>query len=1709
MVRKQATLYLCLLLLLVQTCTTGYAPSGTAHAEPAEAAKPKILKMVPAKARFAPGEAAELILTLDQSADWSGRLHLQIYQLNTLVAEGDKALTVLKAGSSQLTVSWTPPAEDFRGYTAKAWIEGDAPTEYATAAIDVSSDWTHFPRYGYVADFPQETAEESDAKLKELSQDYYINAYQFYDWMWRHDVSVYSKTDGNGVPLTDADGNFIDEDINADSHYADLLGRSLYPLTVKQQVEAAQKYGSAAMAYQMNYAARENYEDFGVSPEWGLYNSAELDKSNPQKDQNGYTFDVNGKTTSLFLQDPGSKFWQDYITKQFDRSINTFGFNGIHLDQWGANDNNFLYDYNGNKRYYSLDYARLINSVKDSLLANNSGKSNVTFNMVGGNAEYSAVPNPDTKTDFDYSEIWQDRNNYRDIQKVVEDTREKDGGKAMVIAGYMNYKEATGLPTRGTEAQDVPVTLDYQSRIAKAYGWVGNFGRKDTDAVKFTVNAPADGMYTLALNYGQGNGSGSPEGKLIVNGEVAAAAIPFDANTGWGNPTAQATVAATLKKGENSVEVKLNTNGLWLNLAGLEVQGQGINERYEAVDAKLDTVIVDQYSHVYYFDTAGDYVEFHVNVPAEGDYPLGFSYASDWQAVNRNLIVNDVPQGEVSFAGIGTWDKFSELSNLQKVHLNAGDNTITLKASTNDLGIKLQYMTVGAQKYSALYADVPQTNSMNYSESKTDNFGQAGQTVTYNVYADHALDAITVLYHGDNEPVMSVLVDGEPAPQAQNITFPKTAGGWDGPMQPRELPVAIPEGQHKVTLRMESSGQYTNVGGIIAGGYEYSTGGAETTGGVVAITGYASDFNNGNDRVAFTVNTAQSGSYDLGWMYQNNAQGAVTVSRSVYINNGAGTPVSFAPTTDEWREAAVNGIQLAEGENRIFIKMTEGQDSGIKLDKLNITLSGDSNPVTRSYEAESTDTEAEAPFSLYKDTVLNFGEIGEQVSYPVNIPQSGEQSLIFSYSNAGGLTTRSVYIDGVRAKDEHGRDLKIGLDGTESSEKYSGDGYVIIPHMAAGAHTVTLKMEADDIAGTIRLRGVTAGYFNEPSVRLMDAGLASMGATHIELGTAEKQAEGPNMLAHEYYPNRSKKMLESTKDSMQEYYKFNAAYENLLYDSKADASAVVSVEAAGGNVATSKDGTENTLWTTVRTNDANTGFERYDVLHLINLLNNDDNWRNAAHEPAVLQDLKVSYDIGITEKEAPDLKVYAASPDTGHGLSQELKYTWDGEQLQIKLPSLQYWTMIYIDKAPKTAVVQPIFSAEEPNPPSPTPTATVVPTPAATAAPGGEGISPEKPSATPTPGLTERGSLILHAEDLSGAVDGIITIAVNEEKYNRIVIPVSVAEGMQGKSLQLQGSNFTLNFKHDNILQLLEENKGKITAESQIQITFNKIEPKDASLPGVKPWVPAGPTYAFEFGVTTSDKEMIMSSAFRSPVQLSLKVGDLDQPGSLNDLLGIYTFIEPLKKWEYVSSRIDTAKQEISAELSHFSRYTVFAYDKTYADVPAEHWAYKAIHTLTAKHVINGITENTFNPSAKVTRAQFAVLLAKTLQLKGNGQAPFTDVAVGSWYAGDVAAAYQAGLITGRSGKLFAPNEAITRQEMAVMLSKALGKSGSTIRAEEKPLAFGDNKEISAWAQAAVRLVTSAGLMKGYTNGAFAPGDNATRAEGALVIEQLMRQSNR
>ncbi|WP_171016863.1 glycoside hydrolase family 66 protein [Pseudalkalibacillus caeni] len=1358
------------------------------------------------KARYNPKEKVTMSILFDTSKDWKGKLNLEVYHLNEKVAEGTKNIKVKKRLKG-IEVEWTPPAEDFRGYMVKASIEGS--DQVVTAAIDVSSDWTQYPRYGYATEFPQESKEDSEKKMKELTQEYYLNGFQFYDWMWRHDVSVYSKTDSEGNPLRDKDGNFISEKITKETSYDDLLGRELFPLTIKQQIKAAQKYNAAAMAYQMNYAARENYEAFGVKKEWGLYRKNASFPDPSINDQEGFYFDWVNPPTGLYLQDPGNQEWQTYINKQFARGVNEFGFDGMHLDQWGFHDNDYLYDYEGNERHFSRDYDSLINSVKDSLVQNDKKKNFVTFNMVGGNEGYQDVPKTTTKTDFDYSEIWQDKDHYRDLLKIVDDTREANGGKAVVIAGYMNYKQATGIHYEVSDVQGIPKADQFFSRIGKVAGWVGDFGKKDEDQIIWTVDVPSAGTYSFDLNYGHDNGE-SPDGKLTVNHNEVVPSIDFNEKTGWGNPVAAKSYELELQAGKNEIVLSLNSNNLWLNVDSIILEKGDFKKEYEAEDAELISCKVDKYGHVYNFETDGDYIEFNVNVKEAGTYPLSFQYGVERTAVSRNLYVNgELIEDQVHMESTGGWENFQPTADIP-VLLKAGANKVVLKVEgVNDTGAKIDYLSVGADRYQAEKAlsgwepsqepllkivdgaltefkqqgdyvtfrrdtdsaketsvsiyyknpgeetkrsifingkkagefILPHTDGEEYSKAEsvvylpnganeikvkmeeattttavsvdkltiesnvfeaeqaetgwspvvaktsqvsiapgyTDNFGNKGQRVIFHVDNEKETDTLIFKYRTDNNPQVNIYVDGELVPAnnsyvdgktiSENI-FSSTPGGWGGAMAEKTMKAPVPAGKHEVVFELASNGQYINLDSMTAGDKEYQVEDASFAPdghGITTTTGHVYDFKDENDFLDFQVKAKTAGDYNLVWKYNNDSASKRDAKRSVYINGEKTEDITF-PSSDGWQDLEMKDISLKEGINSIKITVENIDDDGVKLDYLQVG--------EEKWHAESVNTLA--PMQIYKDTLLNFGHVGDEVTFDVDLEEEGETSFIFTYANAGADTERTIYVDGEPVLNGDGNPYTVGFKGTGNKDSYSEDGYIVLPDMTSGKHKVTLKQEEGQ-KGSIDLRRMTIGLFDEPSVHLMDAGLAAIGATHIEIGTAENYEEGPNMLAHEYYPNRSKKMSASLKDSMKDYYKFFAAYENLLFDSKETDKNVV-IEKENKELKTSKNGEQNSIWTIARENKDNEGFEDYEVVHLINLLHNDSNWRNAAAKPEKQENMIVRYPVGKTKKDLPDLRVYTASPDAQEGQLQEIPFTWENDEIVINLPELEYWQMIVIDR---------------------------------------------------------------------------------------------------------------------------------------------------------------------------------------------------------------------------------------------------------------------------------------------------------------------------------------------------------------------------------------------------------------------------------------------
>lgn len=210
--------------------------------------------------------------------------------------------------------------------------------------------------------------------------------------------------------------------------------------------------------------------------------------------------------------------------------------------------------------------------------------------------------------------------------------------------------------------------------------------------------------------------------------------------------------------------------------------------------------------------------------------------------------------------------------------------------------------------------------------------------------------------------------------------------------------------------------------------------------------------------------------------------------------------------------------------------------------------------------------------------------------------------------------------------------------------------------------------------------------------------------------------------------------------------------------------------------------------------------------------------------------------------------------------------------------------------------------------------------------------------------------------------------------------------------------------------------------------------------------------------------------------------------------------------WSYRKSWVSPGSDEVTAQIHSFSKYAVMLYRKSFADT-VSHWARTDVELMASKHVVKGVSDDAFNPDGKVTRAEFAAMVVRALGLSRVPGAAFTDVAADAWYAGSVGAAAKAGIVLGMGDGTFRPNDRITREQVAVMVARALKAAGKSVTADQVEAllgAFTDRGRISGWAHEGVAAAAEYGIVKGRNGGVFAPGDDATRAEAAVMVKRYL-----
>mgnify|MGYP000982892348 FL=1 len=360
-------------------------------------------------------------------------------QTVTFVAEGNipsSAKVRYRHGSHVLLVqdfsevakskqwTWLPPSTDYQGYLVELYTEGSGVENIlGTIAVDVSSNWKRFPRYGFVADFDNYSSTvDKNADIKsEMAylNRLHINGVQFQDWQWMHHRPV--KLNGDGS-LT--------------QWYTDISNRCVGVEYVKNYIATQHAYGMKSIFYNLCFGAWKDAANDGVKSQWALM----------KKDGNGnYYQDYHGLPSSwasnIYLQVPGNGDWQQYMVERNKEVYGNFDFDGFQIDQLGYRGT--VYDANHQKVDLPSGYGSFIDAMKQA-----HPEKSLIMNAVSG---YGTEQIVNKNVDFCYNEVWGNGNGYGGAPEdqfanlydiIATNDRLSDHQHPTVFAAYINYDKA-------------------------------------------------------------------------------------------------------------------------------------------------------------------------------------------------------------------------------------------------------------------------------------------------------------------------------------------------------------------------------------------------------------------------------------------------------------------------------------------------------------------------------------------------------------------------------------------------------------------------------------------------------------------------------------------------------------------------------------------------------------------------------------------------------------------------------------------------------------------------------------------------------------------------------------------------------------------------------------------------------------------------------------------------------------------------------------------------------------------------------------------------------------------------------------------------------------------------------------------------------------------------------------------------------------------
>jgi dextranase len=352
------------------------------------------------KAIYKPGDVVKFTLTLQQAAVSKADLIVRYKHLNELVKTEEFAIK-----GDQVSWEWIPPQADGEGYMAELIMKQNGMmTDHTNIAVDVSSDWGKFPRYGYLADFPSMDESTMNKVIDRLNR-FHINGIQFYDWQYKHQMPILWD---NGQPA---------------KAWKDIANRQVSFDTVKGYIDLAHRKNMKAMNYNLLFGAYEDADKDGVKKEWGLFK----DPLHKQQDKHPLP---DSWASDIYLVDPSNSEWQSYLFQEEKRTFGVLPFDGYHVDQLG--DRGALWRYDGKSVNLSTTYGDFLKKAKESL------NVDLVMNAVGQYGQGSIAQGP---VKFLYTEVWEGHPQFRNLKDIIDQNAKYGKNQyKTVFAAYMNYK---------------------------------------------------------------------------------------------------------------------------------------------------------------------------------------------------------------------------------------------------------------------------------------------------------------------------------------------------------------------------------------------------------------------------------------------------------------------------------------------------------------------------------------------------------------------------------------------------------------------------------------------------------------------------------------------------------------------------------------------------------------------------------------------------------------------------------------------------------------------------------------------------------------------------------------------------------------------------------------------------------------------------------------------------------------------------------------------------------------------------------------------------------------------------------------------------------------------------------------------------------------------------------------------------------------------